>query len=163
MAPVIFIATLALLLTAAAIALRQRSMTFRVPATLASVRRIGRQVKRFVRYANLDEEAAFQCQLAVDEAAANIIRHSYPNNAGGAIEVFLQAVDGEFTIHLTDFGIPYDPEMIKARQKDLLLEAARPGGWGLYFMRAMMDEVTYTPSPHGNSLVMVKRRMPVDG
>ncbi len=156
-------AALALLLTAAAIALRQRCVTFRVPSSLASIRRIGRQVKRFVRYANLDEEAAFQCQLAVDEAAANIIRHSYANHPGGEIEVFLQAVSGEFMIRLTDFGVPYDPELIKVRQKDLLLEAARPGGWGLYFMRTMMDEVIYTPSPHGNSLVMIKRRTPADG
>ncbi len=108
--------------------------------------------------ARLGEQEAFACRLALDEACVNIIEHAYANDAGGEIEVTIQGKPGVCTICLTDFGESYDPEKVATPRFGGDLDAASPGGLGLYLMRTMMDEVQYVVSPYGNSLIMVKRR-----
>lgn len=135
-----------------------QSKTFRVPAQLGSIRKIIAAVMPFVHLADLNDDHAFHCQLAIDEAANNIIRHSYENNPQGMIEISLKASDGELIICLTDFGEPYDPSDINEPPRQLSIDHAEPGGWGLHFMRMYMDEIRYTPGPQGNQLRMIKRR-----
>jgi serine/threonine-protein kinase RsbW len=113
---------------------------------------------RYARRARLGEPDAYQCKLAVDEACSNIIRHAYGGEPTGEFDVLIQIDDGVFTIQLTDYGEPYDPQDIPSPTMGSTIEDAQPGGLGLYLIRSVMDEVHYTPDPHGNRLVMVKRR-----
>ena len=136
------------------------SVTKRVPARLESIRPLTVLVKELANKALLNEQAAFHCQLALDEACVNIIQHAYPDNPSGEIEVAIHVQEGECAIHLTDFGEPYDPEQIALSPVSPSIEEAEPGGLGLYLMRKVMDEIHYAPGPEGNCLVMVKRNPP---
>jgi anti-sigma regulatory factor (Ser/Thr protein kinase) len=150
-------ALLAVLIAALLLARRQ-AIHRRLPARVESIRWLGAVLTRIGREANLSERAIYQCRLALDEACANIIRHAYDNDPQGEIEAYIQARDGMCTIHLTDFGKPYDPAHVNLPHDNVSIDDTRPGGLGLHLMRTVMDEVHYTPGPHGNRLVMVKRR-----
>jgi anti-sigma regulatory factor (Ser/Thr protein kinase) len=91
--------------------------------------------------------------LAVDEAMANVIRHAYRGDPGGAIEMECQArADGlEFT--LLDHGEPPDPARLKAHAPD----EDTPGGRGTHLIRMIMDEVSYERVQRGNQLRLSKR------
>lgn len=96
--------------------------------------------------------------LAVDEACANIIRHAYGEGMAGEIVIEVLKNDQQVTFRLIDFARPVDRRRIQPRD----LNDVRPGGLGLNFMRAVMDEIEYVDPPAGvgNMLQMRKRIAP---
>lgn len=160
--PLIASGVLALLLLITAILLRKRTIQLRIPARVESIRWLTGLVDEMAREVKLSEQVIFQCRLALDEACANIINHSYPESATGEIDVFIQADRGGCMIRLTDFGEPYDPAVVSTPVPARSIDDVHPGGLGLHLIRSVMDEVRYTPGPDGNRLLMVKydRRQP---
>ncbi len=154
----VFVTILVLLLIIASWLGKPRTVVLWVPACLESIRPLAGLVSELARQAKLGEQAVYCYRLAIDEACANIIEHAYANSPHGEIKVVIQADDGVCKVRLTDFGEPYDPSQIPQPQKTASIEEVRPGGLGLHLIHHVMDEVHYTPSPFGNSLVMIKRR-----
>jgi anti-sigma regulatory factor (Ser/Thr protein kinase) len=153
-------AIIAVLLSLAAYWARRRAIEARLPSRLESIRSVSDMVIKYARRARLDEQEAYQCKLAVDEACSNIIRHAYGGDPTGEFAVAIRIDSGVCEIQFTDYGEPYDPQDIPPPAIGNTIEDARPGGLGLYLIRSVMDEVRYTPGPQGNRLVMVKRRSP---
>jgi len=93
--------------------------------------------------------------IAVDEALQNVIRHAYGNRPDGRIRITLSKSPKKFIIHIRDYADSIDPSTVKPRN----LEDIRPGGLGTHFIREVMDEVTFLPTPGevGNLLRMVKQ------
>lgn len=156
--PWVYLLTLGVFLIAANRLSQRRSIVVRVPARHESIRSLWDTLSRLIREARLGDQAAFHCHLALDEACVNIIEHAYANDPAGVIEVAVQTAPGCCTISLTDFGEPYDPAQVPSPEPGRPIDEVEPGGLGLFLMRTLMDEVRYTPGPHGNSLTMVKRR-----
>jgi serine/threonine-protein kinase RsbW len=156
----LIIVLIAVLLIVAALRVRRKTVQVRLPSRLESIRAVSDMTTRYARRAHLEEQDAYQCKLAVDEACSNIIRHAYGGDSTGVFDVFIRIDDGVFEIHLTDYGEPYDPQDIPSPTMGNTIEDAQPGGLGLYLIRSVMDEVCYTPGPKGNRLVMVKWRSP---
>jgi anti-sigma regulatory factor (Ser/Thr protein kinase) len=155
--PLIFAVALILLLAGASVWGRRQTIVLRVPARLESIRPLLALAGQFARKARLDDQDAFYCQLALDEACINIIEHAYPDNMPGEIEAEINVGDGIFVISLIDFGRSYDPSQVSPPPLKVTLDEVEPGGLGLHLMRTVMDEVRYIPGPRCNQLVMVKR------
>ncbi|MGH1365759.1 MAG: ATP-binding protein [Calditrichia bacterium] len=91
--------------------------------------------------------------LAVDEAVANIIRHSYKGADDQPINVFCEVHEDRLQIVLQDFGEEVDKAVIKSRD----LDDIRPGGLGVHLIQSVMDEVEFSYSKEdGNKLKLVK-------
>jgi serine/threonine-protein kinase RsbW len=135
---------------------QRRSIKLRVPARHESVRSLWTGLHRLMSNAQLGEQTALHCHLALDEACANIIEHAYANTAGGEIELAVQVSPSRCIITLTDHGESFDPSQIASPQLGQSLENMQPGGLGLHFIRSLMDEVRYSSDPDGNHLTMVK-------
>lgn len=153
--PLMATGALVILLAAVALVVRKRTRRIRVPARFESIRWLTSLVDEMAREARLSEQAIFQCRLALDEACANIINHSYGDRAG-EIEAVISAERGVCRIQLTDFGEPYDPTEVGQPVPPRTLDDVKPGGLGLHLIRSVMDEVRYTSGRRGNHLVMVK-------
>ena len=108
--------------------------------------------------AGLDESAIFHCQIAVDEACTNIIEHGYKGEDKGQIEVICRANPGEIKIELIDWAPPFDVSQVPDPQLHHSVEKAAVGGLGIYFMKKMMDEVSFERTKGTNRLVLVKRK-----
>ncbi len=107
--------------------------------------------------AGLDERATWQVQLAVDEAATNVIQHAYDPDAPGALTLSWSCEDGRFVVVLRDFGRHFDPQSIPPPDITSPLEERQIGGLGLYLITRLMDEVRFDFNPQGgNLLTMVK-------
>jgi anti-anti-sigma factor len=107
--------------------------------------------------AGLDERGVYHCQMAVDEALTNIIEHGYAF-AGDDSEIEINcAVDQErFVITLTDDSPAFNPLEHEAPNPESPLDTREPGGWGIYFIRRLMDEVNYQRAGSYNRLTLVK-------
>lgn len=106
----------------------------------------------------LDEAQVYELQLATDEAASNIIEHSYEGGTEKSIELRIAKELGDILITLIDSGSPYKPNFIKIPEKSKKVTDMEVGGLGLYFIHKLMDEVDYQYDPKiGNILTLRKR------
>jgi anti-anti-sigma factor len=108
--------------------------------------------------AGLDEDAAFHCRMAVDEACTNVIEHAYGGEDIGAIQITCTIAPGACTIEIVDHGTAFDPNIVPVPQISQDLDKMHPGGIGLHLMRKMMDEVDFRFEDERNILIMKKTR-----
>jgi len=128
------------------------------PGRYDSLEPISKFVIQAAQRAGLDDAAVYAVQLAVDEAATNIIEHGYGGENRGDIRCRCDIVADGLRITLEDQAPPFNPGAVPDPQLNVALDDVRPRGLGLFFMRKMMDEVDFQFSAQGNSLTMLKRR-----
>lgn len=119
------------------------------------------QIRNYVR----ETAVARGCELAavdelivaVNEALANIVRHSYQNQPG-EIKVTVICSRDVVQVILLDEGPGFDPTKVPSPDTTRPL-AERPfGGMGVHMMRNFCDELRYSRhSPGGNELILLKR------
>ncbi len=108
--------------------------------------------------AGLNEKEIYAVQLAVDEAASNIIEHAYGGENRGDIECTCTVGKNEIEVVLKDQGKSFVPEEIPELRVGVPLEDFGPRGAGLVLMNKLMDEVRFEFLEGGNVLTMVKRK-----
>ncbi|NJK81759.1 MAG: anti-sigma factor antagonist [Chloroflexaceae bacterium] len=131
--------------------------TMILSANLDALAQISLFIADAAEYVGLDDRTTWQIQLAVDEAATNIIQYAYDPDCPGHITLSWQRNDNAFTVTLQDTGRGFDPDEVPP--PDLLspLEERQVGGLGIYLMTRLMDEVHFHFDPqYGNVLTMVK-------
>ncbi|MCS6883391.1 MAG: ATP-binding protein [Oscillochloridaceae bacterium] len=132
-----------------------------LPATLEALARISAFIADAAERAGLDEQVAWQVQLAVDEAATNVIQHAYAPDAPGEMTLSWRREGDCFIVTLRDFGRQFDPGSIPPPDLSAPLGERRAGGLGLYLISRLMDEVRFDFNPQsGNVLTMTRRLTP---
>lgn len=104
----------------------------------------------------IDPGVCFDVQLAVEEACANVIAHAY-GGRGGPFSLRFEVNDHAVVITVHDQGRPFEPREVARPNMTVPLEKRPIGGLGLYLMYQLMDEVRFTFTADGNTVVMVKR------
>lgn len=118
------------------------------PAQLALIRR---QLGRWLRPLELSEDAIAGVVLAVDEAAANAVRHAYGAGGSGTVELTLWTEGSTVCVEVVDHGRWRPPD-------------AEPdeGGRGIELMSAMSDAVLIHYDRRG-SRVLLRHHVPGEG
>ncbi len=103
----------------------------------------------------LDEDGVAALELAVNEAAANIMKHAYHGREDRSIHLEAEAFPGRLAIHLHHFGDAFDPSTAPPPSVD----GSRDSGFGVYIIARSVDEVTYYHDERGrNCVALVKAR-----
>ena len=133
-----------------------------IPARLQDVRNACDFVVEAAESAGLDERAVYHCQMAVDEALTNIIEHGFDYHGENApIEIACQPDTEFFQIAIIDTSPAFNPLEHESPDPTEPLDSREPGGWGIYFIRRLMDDITYERLDDRNRLTMFKR-LPTD-
>ena len=124
------------------------------PATLDNLKNIRLFLNNFLKDNQIENRIAKEIELAVDEAASNIIKHGYNiENKNNKIEIKLEIIKKKLFVHLFDNAVPVNQDKIKHRN----LEDIKPGGLGSYFINNIMDEVKWKKSDKWvNHLTLIK-------
>lgn len=117
-------------------------------------------IREFLRSAGtelgVDTSTISDLVIAVNEAAANIIRHGYRGSTG-PIEVVLERQATRIVVHVRDRAPTFDPTSVPAPDLNLPLERRRAGGLGVHLTRSCVDAMTHRPlTGEGNELTLVK-------
>lgn len=137
-------------------AVRERQL--RIAGVLENVSAVCDFVVEQAREAGLDERAIHHCYLAVDEACTNIIEHGYPQPCNGCvIDVFCRYDEQALTISVVDDSPEFDPMNHPDPNPKAPLNERGVGGWGIFFIKKLMDTVTYSHEGGRNRLIMVKK------
>jgi anti-sigma regulatory factor (Ser/Thr protein kinase) len=131
----------------------------RVSGEIKHVRAVCDFVVDVAEQAGLNEDAVFQCQLAVEEVFTNIVEHGYKyNGAEKSIEVICRVRDAGLQILILDDASPFNPLDLDPPDPQLALEDRGTGGWGAHFVKQYMDSVRYQLQQGRNCLVLEKKR-----
>jgi anti-sigma regulatory factor (Ser/Thr protein kinase) len=106
-------------------------------------------------YYEVPEDLVRKLVLCVDEACANIIKHSYEGQCTEPIEMSFEVDNDSFTVKIRDYGKQCDTQKFKPRR----LDDVRPGGLGTYFMSEIMDSVNYCTNREKGTLLTMSKKL----
>ena len=104
----------------------------------------------------LEEQLTMQIKLALEEVVTNVILYAYPNKKDQDIRIDMNYVNKQLAIVITDKGTPFNPLEMKEPDITLPPEERPIGGLGIYLVKQLMTEVTYSRSSGKNILTMTK-------
>ena len=130
----------------------------KLPGELISLAQFSAFARDVALQSGLSEHTAWEIELAVDEAATNVIQHAYSELHRGDVRIVCYRNEDRFVVLIYDRGMPFDPQTIPPPDLVSSIETREAGGLGLFLMGRMMDEVqfTFNPDTGENELRMVK-------
>ena len=133
----------------------------RVEAKLEYLRNVSDFVRDIGQQLHLTEEAIFDFDLAVEEAAANIVQHAYRSGQARDILLRVETTDDLVRISLTDWGLPFDAKRVKPFDVDASVETLIEGGMGLRIIHSLMDDVVRqtASAPGGPNVIMLSKHL----
>jgi anti-sigma regulatory factor (Ser/Thr protein kinase) len=127
-----------------------------VPGEAAQLPVLAQFLQEFWSAAELPPTQSLPFEIALEEIFMNVVLHGSPEGQQGRVEVCLALDEDNFTLAVEDDGPPFDPLTVAAPDTHAPLEDRRVGGLGVYFVRQMMDAVSYTRVGPRNQLRMTK-------
>jgi sigma-B regulation protein RsbU (phosphoserine phosphatase) len=107
---------------------------------LSGVRRFIRSFCKTAPELLLGEDQISRIELAVTEVATNIIRHAYSGQSGAFVQIAARLYPEMFIIEFVDTGKGFNPAIVPHPQFD----GSREGGFGIYIISQIMDDVVYS-------------------
>ena len=106
---------------------------------------------------HIEQDLKDELVLAIAEAAQNIVKHAFKNNANAneLMVVQISCENKKLEIAFYDRGTPVDPKKVKHRE----IDNVKPGGLGTFFIQEIMDAVEFKDGkkPWINHLVLTKQ------
>ncbi len=128
----------------------------KVPSRIEAVGEVAAAVAAIVTRAGIDEDGAFEIDMAIREAVTNAVLHGNQQDESKFVEVIVTSSPAALEIKVHDQGSGFNPEKVPDPTKDENL--LKTSGRGIFFMRNFMDEVDWVIRPEGGTTVrMVKR------
>ena len=113
-------------------------------------------VEAVAKEAQLDNEATFNLNLALEEAVSNVIMYAYPEGTDGMVDI-KAIIDGKHvSFVITDSGKPFDPTAKEDVDINSKMDERPIGGLGIHLVRTIMDTVNYERKGENNILIMTK-------
>jgi serine/threonine-protein kinase RsbW len=124
---------------------------------LELIGQLGEQiVQKIDTFAADKETLAYHLNLVLTEATANAIKHGHHNNPKDTVKITIHIKDDALTIKVYDHGPGFDLKTVLSPD----LDHPKESGMGLFFIRTLMDSVTYTRTNGDNVLEIVKYLRP---
>ena len=109
--------------------------------------------------AGIDMALIASLNLALEEAATNVVLYAYEGGEGLVdIDAIYNTDYLKFVI--TDSGIPFDPTQKEDADTTLSAEERPIGGLGIFLVRQIMDVVNYERIDGKNILTLIKKLEP---
>jgi anti-sigma regulatory factor (Ser/Thr protein kinase) len=124
---------------------------------LAPMRAFLREVCRESRQGEpADLDLILRLELALTEAASNVILHSCQDQQHKSITLTVEVDDDQVSMTLRHTGKPFDPQTAAAP----VFDGSQESGFGLYLIRKCVDEVRYGQDDEGRCVMrlVLKRK-----
>lgn len=137
-----------------------KTISVTLPARLSSLPLLGEQLRQYLAPLQLAESWIFMLDLALCEAATNIIRHGYEQNRDKSYSVTFSVRDKVAIVSLHDGGEAIPASLLAAASAPLdeapQLDQLSEGGRGLRLIYDCVDGVNYRQERQENILTLSK-------
>ncbi|MBL6988093.1 MAG: ATP-binding protein [Gammaproteobacteria bacterium] len=103
-------------------------------------------------YSGDREALAYHLNLVLTEATVNAIKHGNFDDPKDTVRITIQIQENELNIKVYDHGQGFDLESVPLPD----FEHPKEGGMGIFFIRTLMDSVSYTRQGDCNVLEIIK-------
>lgn len=124
---------------------------------LSELERLTAFLEEVVEELGIDMGLGMSIQLALEEAVANVIMYAHPTDSEQDFTVKVLRDARGISFWLMDHGIAFDPTLLPEADVTLSAEERSIGGLGVFLVRQIMDEVSYTRIGDVNQLYMCKK------
>jgi len=139
-----------------------REQTTEFEATLDSLEPLANFITTFMKTAQLSAEQVSNFEISADEHMSNLIEHAFPQQSGALISVCCREEADKAQVVMTDQSAGFDPRNYSLPNvNEAAIYELPPGGFGNYFLCALMDDVEYVHRPHvKNELILTIYKQP---
>jgi len=124
-----------------------------LPSRLSCIEQARRWMRAHTEAVGMPEREITEIEVAMTEALSNVMLHSLGGRQDRAVPLRLVIDEQRLCLGIEDHGQPFEPERYIAPS----LEAPREGGYGVYLIESLMDEVHRTPIKEGGTRVLLVR------
>lgn len=138
--------------------LHSEKKSIQVISNIDSIRTVTDFVNKHLALANCPTKARKEIDIVIDEILSNIVYYAYEKKEGPVkVSVELSQDQKDFKLIFEDQGIPYNPLEREDPNISLDLEDREVGGLGVFLIKKMMDDVSYSYQENTNRLTVTKR------
>ncbi|ABS60935.1 MULTISPECIES: ATP-binding protein [Fervidobacterium] len=130
-----------------------QTIVFSFPGLVENIKITRAILHTFLTFRGVFDKDIFDTELAINEAIANIIQHTYKGEPKYITMTVNWLEPDTLEIFLRDFGPKVDPSQIKSRD----LDDIRPGGLGVYIIKRIFDVMEFKDVSEGNLLYLRKK------
>lgn len=133
------------------------SISFRIPAQLGNICLLGISARALFSSLGFDKTKAFHLELAVVEAANNIVLHAYQQKENTVLDMEFSVAADRIICTFVDQGKPAD--FLREHSPVSLhhdIQSLPENRRGLSLIHEIMDEVSYARTEENNILTLVK-------
>jgi serine/threonine-protein kinase RsbW len=132
--------------------LHAQSMT--LPSDPLRLRDARRWLARLAVETGLASPDAHDLAVAFSEVCANVHRHAYAGRRDGRVELSVHVHGDAVVVTVDHQGARFDPRAYTPPD----LGRAAEGGYGLYLISRLVDDVSFEDTERGGRVVLVKHR-----
>jgi serine/threonine-protein kinase RsbW len=133
----------------------EKTIELRLPSKLGYERVAMDAASSLAQRMGFEGDRVSALKTAISEAITNAIEHGNQHNETMKVVVLLAARGDELVISVTDQGNKvFDSSHMPRRPTiEEALDRSDKGGWGIWLIRELMDEVEFTTAPSGGNQV----------
>ncbi len=133
----------------------EKVIELRLPSKLGYERVAMDTASSLARRMGFQDERVESLKTAISEAVTNAIEHGNEHDAAMKVVVLLTARNDELIVSVADQGRkPLDSDCTtRTPHIAEALDRSDKGGWGIWLIRELMDEVEFTTAPSGGNQV----------
>jgi serine/threonine-protein kinase RsbW len=121
-----------------------------IPGTLDELEQVHNWTRRQLEDAHVPEDLQHNVLLALSECVTNAIRHGCKECRSSKVKLECRISDGEIAFTVRDRGNGFAPELVPDPTQPSFLH--RPGGRGVYLLKALSNESSIESSSDGTSV-----------
>jgi len=133
----------------------ERVIELRLPSRLGYEKVAMDTASSLAKRMGFDGERVEALRTAIGEAVTNAIEHGNQHDSAMKVTVMLTLRPDELVVSVADQGrkqLAHDQTAVTPRIEDAF-DRADKGGWGIWLIRELMDEVEFTTAPSGGNQI----------
>jgi anti-sigma regulatory factor (Ser/Thr protein kinase) len=131
----------------------------KLEASIDNIAPVTDWVNEILEQSDCPVKIQLQIDVAIDEIVTNIASYAYGAEGGDfSVQAEIRNEPRQLELRFIDSGIPFDPLQKADPDTSLSAEERQIGGLGIYLVRSIMDQVTYSRKEGKNILSMTKKR-----
>jgi len=135
------------------------TLCLKVPNRLDEIGPLARGAAAFLHSNQVDPDAAFAVDLALEEMVSNVIKHGYKDGDSQHICIRIDVGQDQIMLMVEDSGPPFNPLELPEPDLDKPVDQRPIGGLGVFLVRKTVDRMEYERQRDRNILrITVVRR-----
>ena len=126
-----------------------------LPSRIESVAQAAAAAGEVAKRSGLDQETAYSIDMALREAVTNAVVHGNKRDESKTVTIVFTSSPGALEIEVSDQGNGFDPGSIP--DPTVGENVLKTSGRGIFFMRTFMDDVRWSRTAEGGTMVRMMK------